>query len=263
MSEYLIEIQQASVMRGKYLALQDFNLSVRRGESLAILGPNGAGKSTLLKLISRELYPLVKPHTRIAMLGQEHFNMQEYHRLLGLVSQDLHSSYEAATPGLEVVLSGFFGSNSLWGHHRVEQGQREAAHAILHELGIAHLEDEHFGNLSTGQQRRLLLARALVHEPEALILDEPTSGMDVAACFQYLTSLSTLVHNGRAIVLVTHHLHEIPPEIQRIVLIKEGKNMFDGLKEDALTSANLSNLYGTPLRTLMHNGFYHAYPEIL
>ena len=257
----LINIENASVMRSDFLALNRFSLKIEQGESLAILGPNGAGKSTFLKLINRELYPLVKSNTKVEILGKEHFDLREYQSQVGLLSQDLQNSYEDNTPGLEVVISGFFSSISLWQHHDVLPKQIETAIKVMSQLHIDHLKDRLFGKLSTGQQRRLLLARALVHKPDTLILDEPTSGMDIKACFEYMDILRQLLTQGNAMVLVTHHLHEIPPEINRVVLIKNGQNIFDGSKQEALTKVRLSNLFDTRLQVVEKDNFYQVYPD--
>lgn len=248
-------------MRDTTLALDRFNLQIDQGESLAILGPNGAGKSTLLKLINREIYPLARQETSVEILGQEHFDLKHYRSHLGLISQDLQAGYEEKTPGLEVVISGFFSSISLWQHHEVLPEHIKQAKDIMDSLGISDLRDRCFGELSTGQQRRLLLARALVHQPDTLILDEPTSGMDIKACFQYLRTLSNLITAGCAVVLVTHHIHEIPPEIERVVLIKDGKTLFDGKKSEALSDSLMSQLFDTDVQVFEKNGLYQVYPS--
>jgi len=167
----LIEVQHASVMREDYLALDRFSLKIGQGESLAILGPNGSGKSTLLKLINRELYPLVKKETCVEILGKENINLNHYREKIGWVSQDLQNSYDGEVLGLEVVISGVFGSVSIWQHHQVSKEQISIATEVMKALNIGYLRDRPFAHLSTGQKRRLLLARALVHEPDTLILD--------------------------------------------------------------------------------------------
>jgi iron complex transport system ATP-binding protein len=256
----LINIEHATVMRGDHPGLKNFNLRIGQGESLAILGPNGAGKTTLLKLIGREIYPLVKPETRVEICGQEHLDIRDYRSSIGIISQDLQANYEPATPGLEVVISGFFDSISLWQHHDIEDIQIQTAKEMMAQLGVEYLQDTPFGHLSTGQQRRLLLARALVHRPDTLILDEPTTGMDIKASFQYLQLVEQLISRGVAIILVTHHLHEIPSSMQRLVLIKDGTSIFDGAKSDALTDQRLSDLFDAPVHLVEKNGIYQAYP---
>jgi len=127
-------------------------------------------------------------------------------------------------------------------------------------LGIAALRDTPLESMSTGQQRRCLLGRALVHQPDTLILDEPTSGLDFAASFDYLQRIRQLSDSGHNIVLVTHHLNEIPPEVERIVLLKDGKVVADGVKASLLTSDCLSDVYDTSIRVIERDGYFLAYP---
>jgi iron complex transport system ATP-binding protein len=131
---------------------------------------------------------------------------------------------------------------------------------LMEQLGVADLRDRRFATMSTGEQRRFLLGRALVHEPTALVLDEPTSGLDVKACFQYLDLVRGLIRTGTTIILVTHHLHEIPPEVSRVILLKGGEVLADGAKAEVLTSANLSRLFDTPIAVIGANGFYQVVP---
>ena len=114
--------------------------------------------------------------------------------------------------------------------------------------------------MSTGQQRRCLLGRALVHEPQTLILDEPTEGLDFAASFDYLGRIRELSQSGHNIVLVTHHLNEIPPEVQRVIVLKEGVVVADGPKAEVIDSDFLSSVYETPIRIVEMDGYYLAYP---
>ena len=256
----LIDIRNATVMRDNQPALNRLNLTIASAESVAILGPNGAGKSTLLKLLNRELYPKVEAGSVVKICGDEHLVTAEFRRQIGFVSEDLQHGYLKQTPGLEVVISGFFASNSLWQQAEIQDQQISRANQLLHELQITGLRDRQFGELSTGQQRRLLLARALVHEPHTLVLDEPTTGLDIQATFSYLNLVGQLIQQQTAVILVTHHLHEIPPEIQRVVLLKQGQVMFDGEKTDAFTNQRISELFDFPVHLSLNNGFFQASP---
>lgn len=257
----LIEIKNCSLIREDQLALDNFSLRIDHGESLAILGPNGSGKSSLLKLIGRQLYPLDRPDSFVRILGNEHFDIRHYRSHIGILSQDLQDTYDSNVPGLEVVISGFFDSISLWQHFEITNTQISKARTIMAELGIGELEDRLYGQLSTGQKRRLLLARALVHKPETLILDEPTTGLDIQAGFQYLSILRSLLTSGKAIILVTHNIHEIPPEIDRIVLMQSGRILADGAKQKLLTEHYLSELFKTSVTLNQSNGYYQVNPK--
>lgn len=258
----LIEIHNATIWRGTTCVFENLNLSIAQHERVAILGPNGSGKTTLLKTINRELYPVVADGSWIRMLGQEQWNVWDLRKQIGVVSHDLHSQYTPTTTAIEVVVSGFHSSIGVHGilTHRVKKDQVVRAHRILDMLGIESLARTPLELMSTGQQRRCLLGRALVHEPRTMILDEPTSGLDFAASFDYLDRIRDLSRSGHNIVLVTHHLNEIPPEVERVVVLKNGRVVADGPKASVLDSELLSSVYETRVRVTELDGYFLAYP---
>lgn len=258
----LIEFHNATLWRGQTRVFENLNLRIAQRERIALLGPNGCGKTTLLKAINREIYPVVKDDSWVRILGRERWNVWELRKKIGVVSHDLHSRYPVTTTALEVVVSGFHASIGVHGlladHVSVDQIAR--GRETLDALGLADMHDTQLGSMSTGQQRRCLLARALVHRPATLILDEPASGLDLAAGFDYLRQIRSLAKAGQNIVIVTHHLNEIPLEVERIVLLKSGTVIADGSKAETLTSAQLSELYETKVRVIEKDGYYLAYP---
>ena len=258
----LLEIHNATIYRGSTRVFARFSLEIGRHEQVAILGPNGSGKTTLLKLINRELYPVVAENSWVRILGRSDWNVWELRSHIGIVSQDLQARYHDAATGLEVTLSGYTSSIGLQGLSAgtVSGEQRTAGLRILDDLNVAHLADTPLRQMSTGEQRRCLLARALVHRPDTLILDEPTAGLDMAASFDYLGRIRELVAEGRSIVLVTHLLNEIPPEIERVILIRGGVIVADGPKDQVLTVENLQKTYGTRMRISKVDGYWLAYP---
>jgi iron complex transport system ATP-binding protein len=261
-SPKLIEIANATIWRGSTRVFDNLSLDIEQHERVAILGPNGSGKTTLLKTINRELYPVVQPGSHIRILGKEKWNVWELRKQIGVVSNDLHQRYEATTTAIEVVVSGFFSSIGVHGilADRVTREQVDAARRTLDELGLLDLCKTPLNRMSSGQQRRCLLARALVHDPATLILDEPTTGLDFAASFDYLQRIRRLASAGRNIVIVTHHLNEIPPEVDRVILLQEGRIAADGKKAEVLTGEQLSAVYETPIRVAEIDGYYLAYP---
>ena len=258
----LIEIHNATIWRGSTRVFENLNLSIAQHERVAILGPNGSGKTTLLKTINRELYPVVNDDSWIKILGQEQWNVWDLRKRIGIVSHDLHNRYTPTTTALEVVVSGFHSSIGVHGTlaQSVNKEQLRRARAVLAMLGIEALHGTPLRRMSTGQQRRCLLGRALVHEPQTLILDEPTSGLDFAASFDYLGRIRELSDSGHNIVLVTHHLNEIPPEVDRVIVLKEGTVVADGDKVSVLTSELLSAVYETEIRVAQLDGYFLAYP---
>jgi len=256
----IIEIANATVYRGSTVALSNFNLTLPVNQHHAILGGNGAGKSTFLKLITRELHPVVNDELKYTVFDQERPLIWDLRSKIGIVSQDLQESYLSLATGIEVVISGLLGSVGIHMHHEVSDEQKQRAHAMMRELEIEYLAEKQYLQLSTGQQRRLILARALVHQPEVLILDEPTSGLDLQAKFWFLNTIRTLANSGTTIVMVTHDPLEIIPEIQNVTLLKRGSVLFSGSKSDAFTEKNLSETYDVKLRINEHDGFYHLSP---
>ncbi len=257
-SRPILDIQHATVYRGDNRVFSDFSFALQQGEHAAIVGPNGAGKSTLLKLLSGEVHPLALDDTKVSLFGEERWNVWDVRKQLGMVSHDLQRDYLICAEGLNVILSGFYASNDTYDHQTFSQEQIARAQEVMRELGIASLAGRTFGHLSTGEQRRFLLGRALVHDPSVLVLDEPTSGLDLKACFQYLDLLRAQIRKGKTILLVTHHLHEIPPEIERVVLLKGGEIVADGAKVNLLTDVNLSRLFDQPVTLVRANGWYQA-----
>lgn len=240
----------------------DFSFLLHAGEHAAIVGPNGAGKSTLLKLLSGEVHPLALDETRVRLFGEEGWNVWDVRKKLGIVSYDLQRDYLICAEGRNVVLSGFYASNDTYAHQTFTRDQVDRADEVMQELGIESFATRVFGHLSTGEQRRFLLGRALVHDPPVLVLDEPTSGLDLKSCFQYLDLVRAQIRKGKTVVLVTHHLHEIPPEVDRVIFLKRGQILADGPKSALLTNDHISSLFDRAIVLAQANGWYQALPGL-
>jgi len=255
-----LDIRNATVFRGNTCVFDRFNLHLPGKRNCAIIGPNGAGKSSLLKMLMRELHPMVADDCHIKVLGRERWNVMQLRERLGVVSNDLQIRYSPDARGLSVMLSGFYASIGTWGHQSFDAEQIRQAEFLMDQLGVLHLKDKSFIGMSTGEQRRLLLGRALINNPDMLILDEPTSGLDVPAMFDYLNVISGLMAKGHTVVLVTHHLHEIPPEVDYVVLLSKGSVLDAGEKTEVLTTENLSRLFNISLELVCRRGWYQVLP---
>jgi iron complex transport system ATP-binding protein len=258
----LLSLNHVTVRRGDQEqppALDDVSLKIALGEHVCILGPNGCGKSTLIKTITRECYPVVREGSSMAILGRERWNTFELRSLLGIVSPDLLASCTTDATGRDVVLSGFFSSTRVFPHHHPHLEHLERAKAALKRLGIAHLAERPVARMSSGEAKRTLIARALVHDPQTLLFDEPSNALDIGAQLQLRGTMRELAQSGLGILLVTHHVSEIIPEIERIVLLREGRIIADGPKAIILTEENLSSLFGAAVRLGKHDGFFHLY----
>lgn len=257
---HILDIQHATVYRGDVCVFDDLSFVLEEDQHTAVLGPNGAGKSTILKMLAGEVHPVPKDKTSIRLFGEVQWNVWEVRKRLGLVSHDLQQQYMEQVTGLKVVLSGYYASIGTYGHQDFTYAQIVRAHAVMEDLGIGSMTDRRYAEMSTGEQRRCLLARALVHAPSVLVLDEPTSGLDLTATFRYLEFVRRYMRKGKTVLLVTHHIHEIPPEIRRVVFLKKGKILEDGEKKSLLTDKSLSDLFECQVTLVQANGWYQALP---
>jgi iron complex transport system ATP-binding protein len=230
---------------------------VRAGEHLAILGPNGSGKSTLIKTMTRECYPY-RGHgpVRLRIMDRDTWSVVDLRAMLGIVTNDLIAACTRHLTVRDVVVSGFFSSIGLWPHHEVTDEMDQRARATLERLEAAHLADRYLDELSSGEARRAVIARALVHDPKALVLDEPTNSLDVRSTYELREMIRRIVQQGVTVLLVTHHLTDIIPEIGRVILLKDGRIVKDGPKAEVLTTEALSELYGVPIEVSERSGYY-------
>jgi len=197
------------------------------------------------------------------VFGQERWNVFELRSQLGIVSPDLHDrlvngNVAGRVSAREAVLSGYFASQGLFANHRVTDAMRAAAAASLELMGVAHLAEATLDRVSTGEARRVLIARALVHEPKALVLDEPTRGLDLVARHEFMERVREIARRGVTIVLVTHHVEEIIPEIDRVILLRQGRVAFDGPKQEVLTAVRLGEVFGSRLTVEESDGYSHV-----
>jgi iron complex transport system ATP-binding protein len=255
----LIDLRRVTVMRGENIALRELSLTIGAGEHVAILGPNGCGKSTLIKTITRECYPLAQPGSLVEILGQSLWNVVDLRSMLGIVSNDLMAQCTREITGFEIVLSGFFSSIGIWPNHHVTDAMRAKASEVLALLEAPHLASKPVEEMSSGEARRMLIGRALVHAPRALLLDEPSTSLDLFAQHELREMVRKLAQSGIGILLVTHHLSDIIPEIDRVILMREGRVVADGPKDRLLTADSLRDLFGVEVELAQRDGYYHLW----
>jgi iron complex transport system ATP-binding protein len=263
-----LELAHVNVARGDTVVLHDISLSVDTGEHIAILGPNGCGKSTLIKTITCECYPLVQPETKVSIFGRARWDLTELKKRLGVVSAELPGKATLHTTGRDAVLTGFFSSSTLWPNLTVTDEMRTRAEEVLRLVDAVELAEKPVGQMSAGQQRRVMIGRALVGSGAAaqeggstqmLLLDEPSNALDLAAQADLRELLRKLAREGTGILLITHQISDIPPEIERILMMRDGRIVADGAKSELLTEKRLTDLFRTEVRLTERDGFYHAW----
>src|SRR6185437_820380 len=257
-SEFL-HMQNVNVARGAAVVLHDINLTIRTGEHVAILGPNGCGKSTLIKAITCECYPIVAPGMNIRLLGRDRWDVSQLRQHLGVVETNLPGERTGVTRGLDAVVAGFFSASTLWPNLHITDEMKARAHGALERMQAAHLEGKLVGQMSAGEQRRIMIARALVHEPETLLLDEPSNALDIAAQRELREALRRVAQHGTGIIMVTHHLADILPEIDRVIMMRDGRIAADGPKDELLDAGKLGALFGTEVQVMRRDGYYDWY----
>src|SRR5450631_1025043 len=250
-----LELEHVNVARGDKQVLHDINLRVNVGEHIAILGPNGCGKSTLIKTMTCECYPLALDGTRVSIFGRERWDLTELKKRLGVVAPELPGKSTLRTTGRDAVLTGFFSSSTLWPNLTVTPEMRVRAEQVLELVGALGLAEKPVGEMSAGEQRRVMIGRALVGSgAEMLLLDEPSNALDLAAQQDLRTMLRRLAQQGTGMLLITHHIADILPEIERVIMMRAGRIVADGTKAKLLTAAVLSELFGAEVRVMEQGG---------
>ena len=260
----IVELEHVNVARGQNIVLHDVSFRVEAGEHLAILGPNGCGKSTLLKTATCELYPIARPETRVRIMGRERWDLTQLKRKMGVVSAELPGRQTLSITGFDAILTGFFSSSMLWPNLTVTEEMRERAEEILRVIDGEKLRTKLVGEMSAGQQRKTMIGRAMAGtategDVKMLLLDEPSNALDLAAQRDLREMLRGLAQQGVAILLITHHIADILPEIDRIVMMREGRIVADGKKSELLTEEKLGGLFGGEIRMTERDGYFNAW----
>jgi iron complex transport system ATP-binding protein len=274
--ETFLKMSNVNVALGDSVVLHDVNLTIEAGEHVAILGANGCGKSTLIRTMTCELYPIVNEGMEVRIFGRPRWDLTQLRKHFGVVSDNLPGlqsfaqrapdsagSNTARTLGQDAVIAGFFSASTLWPNLVVTAEMRERAAEALARVDASYLGEQPVGEMSAGEKRRILIARALAHRPRQLLLDEPSNALDLAAQRNLRETMRRLIapsdDGSTGLVLVTHHLGDIPPEIERVILMQKGRIIADGPRAELLTAPVLSELLQTEVRIGEHEGWLHSW----
>ena len=263
----VLELVDATVVKGDRPVLDRLTLTIRAGEHTAIVGPNGAGKSVLVRLLTHEDRALLAADgtSPVRVFGNGNWDVFELRSQLGIVSADLHHRFvegnsEGRITGEAAVVSAFLASAGILRYGTVTDEMRRRTTDALGRMGVGHLARRWLDEMSSGEARRVLLARALVTSPRALVLDEPTTGLDLVARHEFMEHVRRVARDGTTVILITHHIDEIIPEIERVILLRDGRVAAEGPKASVLTAEQLSALFDAPIALEEHEGYFYAHP---
>lgn len=254
----VLQLQDVTIRRGGSTILDQVSWSAAEGERWVILGPNGAGKTTLLQIASGRMHPTTgTAHVLGKRLGA--VDVFELRPRVGVASAALADRIPPGESVLDVVLTAAYGTTGRW-RERYEALDHERARTLLDVFGVAHLADRTFGTLSEGERKRAQIARALMTDPELLLLDEPAAGLDLGGREELLGALTELARDSRSpvLVLVTHHVEEIPVGFTHGLLLRAGRVHAAGPLDEVLTPQHLSEAFGIELVVERHGQRWSA-----
>jgi len=255
----IIDFKDVCVGYNNKTVLNNINLQIKEGEHTVILGANGSGKSTLIKLISNDIYPSKKTKYIKHVFGQEQWNIWDLKSHLGIITNNLHNDFlnqAQNITGLEVVISGYHSTLGSFIHQEFTNTQKEKSLEIIDFLEIEELKTKKVSEMSTGQLRKCIIGRALIHNPKAMLLDEPTVGLDIKAQINFMDIIQK-ISKTTTIILITHHVEEIFEEISKGVLISDGTIYKQGDKTTIITSENLSHIFKVDLNIGINTHRYY------
>ncbi len=255
----LLDFRNITVYRGDTLALDGVSLAIPCGQHVAIIGPNGSGKSTLIRTMMRYDHPVRRYRPVMKLFGRSDWHVHDMRKLIAIVSNEMVQACSRSATGRSVVLSGYYSSFELWPQHPVTDAMERRGSAVLRLMNAEHLRDKPVNAMSTGEAKRVVIGRALVNEPRALLLDEPSNGLDIRAALELRETLRGIAALGTSLIYVTHHLPDIVPEVTRVILLNKGKIHADGPKDRLLAAEMLSQVYGMPIEVEAKGGYYSCW----
>ena len=240
--------------------LSNINISLNHGENTLILGPNGSGKSTFLKLLNRSIHPITSNNSSFKLFNKENINIWDLRKKIGFLFKEMEQRVNIGVTLYDVIISGFSGTFNSRYSKLLSEREKIKIDNLINEWGLNNIISNEFKSLSDGQKRRALLARALVYEPDILVLDEPFCNLDIKSNFILNRNLSKLIEQSVNIVYVTHNLESILPKTNRVILIKEGKIFKDGSPNELVNSKILSYLFNISINVIEQEGYWRMVP---
>ncbi len=253
-------MKNINVYFDKKKILSNININLNYGENILILGPNGSGKSTFLKLLNRSVYPISSKHSSFKLFNKESINIWDLRSKIGFLFKEMEERVIKKVNLYDVIISGYSGTfNSRYSKILTEK-EKVKINNLIDEWGLSKIIDNEFQSLSDGQKRRALIARALIFEPNILVLDEPFCNLDIKSNFILKQNLDKLINKSLNLVYVTHNIESILPKTNRVILINEGKISHDGSPYELINSKILSDLFKISIKVIEQEGYWRMVP---
>ena len=241
--------------------LSNININLNYGENTLILGPNGSGKSTFLKLLNRTIYPINSRYSSLKLFNKENINIWDLRKKIGFLFKEMEQRINNGVQLYDLIISGFSGRFNSRYFKLLSSDEKLKIDSLVNEWELNDIIDQEFKSLSDGQKRRALLARALVHEPEILVLDEPFCNLDMKSNYILNKNINKLIEQSVNIVYITHNLESILPETNRVILIKKGMIINDGEPNKLISSEVLSDLFKISVKVINNDGYWRSIPS--
>tara|TARA_B100001029_G_scaffold7867_1_gene5517 strand:- start:168 stop:980 length:813 start_codon:yes stop_codon:yes gene_type:complete len=241
--------------------LKNININLNYGENVVILGPNGSGKSTFLKLLNRSIYPIISNDSSLKLFNKEEINIWYLRKRVGFFFKEMEERINNGVKLVDLIKSGFSGTFNSRYSNCLSKEEEEKIDNLISDWELNDIIYQEFQSLSDGQKRRALLARALVYEPDFLVLDEPFCNLDIKSNFILTKNLHNLINNSVNIIYVTHNLESIIANTNRIILIKEGQIINHGCPNELINSKIISNLFQISINVIKQDNYWRAIPS--
>ena len=240
--------------------LNNINLNLNYGENIVILGPNGSGKSTFLKLLNRSIYPIISSQSSLKLLNNENINIWDLRKKIGFLFKEMEQRIKDEVSVHDLIISGFSGTFNSRYSKLLSRAEKLKIDNLIYQWEIDDIINNKFKSLSDGQKRRALLARALVYEPNILVLDEPFCNLDIKSNYILNKNLNNLIDKSVNIVYVTHDIETILSRTNRVILIKNGSIVNDGKPDEIINSKMLSDLFQISIKVIKQDDYWRAIP---
>ena len=256
-NDYWLEAKNISCFKNECEVVKDLNLKLKYSENVILIGPNGSGKSSLLELINRNIYPVLKKETVFKLFNKELISIWELRKKISTVNHDVKARINANITVFDLIISGLHGKYSKISN----KSERDVllAENLINKMLITKLSQRYFSQLSEGEKQIVLIARALVKNPEILILDEPIANLDLKSKFYVIDQINELTRLNTKIICVTHDISMITEIYNRVIMMKDRIIIADGTQSETINGKILSNLFDINIEVTKHKGYWHVY----